>query len=119
MTNTLPPILVVDDEKNMRLSLEAVMANVDLVVATVDTDRVNVAQLVRRTGAPLYVQPSRNVTDLVEAVQRAYRPNAVLAWGEPFASPLWEGRHDGYAYVCRHYACQAPAKTVPELLQQL
>jgi DNA-binding NtrC family response regulator len=27
MTITLPPILVVDDEKNMRLSLEAVMAN--------------------------------------------------------------------------------------------
>src|SRR6476660_6316284 len=27
MTNTLPPILVVDDEKNMRISLEAVMSH--------------------------------------------------------------------------------------------
>ena len=49
----------------------------------------------------------------------AYRPNAVLAWGEPYESPLWEGRRDGHAYVCRHYTCQAPVSTVEELLAQL
>jgi uncharacterized protein YyaL (SSP411 family) len=53
--------------------------------------------------------------DLVEAVQRRFTPNAVLAWGERYDSPLWEGREDGRAYVCRHYACQLPA-TDPETL---
>jgi uncharacterized protein YyaL (SSP411 family) len=53
--------------------------------------------------------------DLLAVVWSQYRPNAVLAWGEPYDSPLWEGRQDGLAYVCEHYACQAPAST-PELL---
>src|SRR4051812_6925931 len=57
--------------------------------------------------------------DLVTAVQRQYLPNAVLAWGQPYASPLWESRSDGLAYVCRNYACQAPAGDAPALLAQL
>jgi uncharacterized protein YyaL (SSP411 family) len=52
-------------------------------------------------------------------VHRSYLPNAVLAWGEPYPSPLWEGRRDGLAYVCRHYACQAPTSTVEDLEGQL
>ncbi|HEX2040829.1 MAG TPA: thioredoxin domain-containing protein [Acidimicrobiales bacterium] len=57
--------------------------------------------------------------DLGEAVQARYLPNAVLAWGEPYPSPLWEGRSPGFAYVCRDYACQAPAPDVDTLLRQL
>ncbi|MGH9274900.1 MAG: thioredoxin domain-containing protein, partial [Acidimicrobiales bacterium] len=57
--------------------------------------------------------------DLVAAVQRRYLPNAVLAWGEPYDSPLWEGRTDSNAYVCHHYACQLPADTVAALEVQL
>ena len=57
--------------------------------------------------------------DLVAAVQQRYLPNAVLAWGERYPSPLWEGRSDGKAYVCRHFACQAPVDTVDALLAQL
>jgi uncharacterized protein YyaL (SSP411 family) len=57
--------------------------------------------------------------DLVRAVQERYLPTAVLAWGEPYPSPLWEGRSDGTAYVCRDYACQAPAADVDTLLRQL
>jgi len=55
----------------------------------------------------------------VREIQRRYLPHAVLAWGEPYASPLWDGRHDGLAYVCRDYACLAPAATVDELSQRL
>jgi iron complex transport system substrate-binding protein len=40
----------------------------DLVIAAADTDRVDVAQVVRRAGAPLYVQPSRSVDGIVRAV---------------------------------------------------
>ena len=57
--------------------------------------------------------------DLVDAVHARYLPNAVLAWGERYESPLWEGRSDGMAYVCRNYACQAPVSTAEDLLAQL
>jgi ABC-type Fe3+-hydroxamate transport system substrate-binding protein len=40
----------------------------DLVVATPDTDRVEVAQVERRTEAPVYIQPSRSVEDVQRAV---------------------------------------------------
>jgi uncharacterized protein YyaL (SSP411 family) len=57
--------------------------------------------------------------DLLEVVRRAWRPNAVVAWGEPYESPLWEGREPGRAYVCRHFTCQRPATSPGELAQQL
>ena len=46
------------------------------------------------------------------AVQRRYLPDAVLAWGERYDSPLWQGRRDGLAYVCHDYLCEAPVDTV-------
>jgi uncharacterized protein YyaL (SSP411 family) len=57
--------------------------------------------------------------DLVAAVQQRWLPNAVLAWGEPYPSPLFEGRREGLAYVCRNYSCQAPVDRVEELVAQL
>ena len=62
--------------------------------------------------------------DLVHAAAERYLPNAVLTWGEPFDSPLWEGRDPGTegagrAFVCRDYACQAPVADVDALLAQL
>ena len=48
--------------------------------------------------------------DLLAAARAGFLPNAVLAWGERYDSPLWEGRDDGRAYVCRHYACQLPGR---------
>jgi len=57
--------------------------------------------------------------DLVGAVHARYLPDAVLAWGEPYPSPLFEGRRDGLAYVCQDYACQAPVSEVPSLLGAL
>jgi uncharacterized protein len=57
--------------------------------------------------------------DLVAAVQQRFVPQAVLAWGERGDGPLWEGREDGCAYVCRSYACQLPATDVDTLLSQL
>jgi uncharacterized protein YyaL (SSP411 family) len=57
--------------------------------------------------------------DLVEVVHHRFTPNAVLAWGERFGSPLWDGRDDGRAYICRHYACQLPATDPQVLLTQL
>jgi uncharacterized protein YyaL (SSP411 family) len=52
--------------------------------------------------------------DLLAAARSRFLPNAVLAWGERTGGPLWEGREDGRAYVCRSYACLLPAET-PEV----
>jgi uncharacterized protein YyaL (SSP411 family) len=49
--------------------------------------------------------------DLVRIAQTVWRPDTVLAWGEPYESPLWNDRSDGFAYVCREYSCQAPQET--------
>ena len=57
--------------------------------------------------------------DLVAAVQTRYRPSAVLAWGEPYDSPLWADRPEGFAYVCRDFACQTPVSTPEDLVAQL
>ncbi|HZQ59589.1 MAG TPA: thioredoxin domain-containing protein [Acidimicrobiales bacterium] len=57
--------------------------------------------------------------DLVGAVQRRYLPNAVLAWGEPYPSPLWEGRERAAAYVCRNFVCGLPAESEDDLAEQL
>jgi uncharacterized protein len=57
--------------------------------------------------------------DLVEVVQSRFLPGAVLAWGERYPSPLWEGRDDGRAYVCRNYACRLPAEDPEALAAQL
>ncbi len=57
--------------------------------------------------------------DLVAAVQRQWLPGAVLAWGQPYTSPLFTDRREGMAYVCRDYACNAPTGDVEELLAQL
>ncbi len=57
--------------------------------------------------------------DLVEVAQRTFVPGGVLAWGERYESPLWEGRADGAAYVCRSYACGLPADDPTTLADQL
>jgi uncharacterized protein YyaL (SSP411 family) len=56
---------------------------------------------------------------LVDVVASRYLPGTVLAWGEPYPSPLWEGRQPGLAYVCRDFTCQAPAATPEALVAQL
>jgi uncharacterized protein len=57
--------------------------------------------------------------DLVRLAHAVWRPDAVLAWGEPYDSPLWEQRTDGYAYICRNYTCEAPQNTREGFFKQL
>ncbi len=57
--------------------------------------------------------------DLVAAVRERWLPGAVVAWGEPTASPLWAGRDGNRAYVCRNYACRLPADDIDTLSAQL
>ncbi|MFI0525523.1 MAG: thioredoxin domain-containing protein [Ilumatobacteraceae bacterium] len=57
--------------------------------------------------------------DLLAEVRRHWLPDAVMAWGEPFDSPLWHQRADGLAFVCHDHACQLPAENVTDLAAQL
>jgi uncharacterized protein YyaL (SSP411 family) len=57
--------------------------------------------------------------DLVAVIHRHWLPTAVLAWGEPYESPLWQSRPDGFAYVCRNFACELPVSETAALLDLL
>jgi hypothetical protein len=78
---------------------------------------VEAADLLRRGMTEVVVTGDR--PDLVEVALRRWIPDAVLSWGEPTASPLWEGRDPDLAYVCRNYACQLPATDPESLSKQL
>jgi uncharacterized protein YyaL (SSP411 family) len=57
--------------------------------------------------------------DLVRLAQSVWRPDTVLAWGEPYDSPLWNERAEGYGYVCRNYTCELPQDTVQGFAEKL
>jgi uncharacterized protein YyaL (SSP411 family) len=57
--------------------------------------------------------------DLLAEVRRHWLPDAVIAWGEPYESPLWRDRPEGRAFVCRAHVCQLPAENVTDLSAQL
>jgi uncharacterized protein YyaL (SSP411 family) len=71
------------------------------------------------TYGPIEVAVAGERTDLVAVVSEDYRPNVVLAWGERYDSPIWQGREDGKAYVCREYACRLPVSDADDLRAQL
>jgi uncharacterized protein YyaL (SSP411 family) len=78
------------------------------VLAAVDLHATGITEVVVSGDRP----------ELVATVQRRYLPNVVLAWGEPYESPLWEGRDQPAAYVCHDYVCELPV-TDPDALAAL
>src|SRR5579884_691628 len=68
------------------------------------------------------VGPEAEARELVRAVRGAFRPHLVLAGGGD-GVPLLEGRRavDGHAaaYVCEHFACQAPVTSAAALAAAL
>lgn len=72
----------------------------------------------RHAGVTEVVVAGRR-SDLVDELRRHWLPTVVIAHGEPTTSPLWEGRDDDRAYVCRDLECLAPSSTVEELRSSL
>ncbi len=68
-----------------------------------------------RTSGVQQIVVAGDRPDLVASVARRYLPNSVLAWGERYDSPLWAARPDGFAYVCRSFACELPVDSVEGL----
>ncbi len=83
------------------------------LVAVADLDTTGLTEVVVTGARP----------DLVAVASAGYRPGTVLAWGEPYASPLWAGRDGadtaGLAFVCRDSTCKAPVATPEELEEEL
>jgi uncharacterized protein YyaL (SSP411 family) len=75
------------------------------LLAAVDLRRAGITEIAVAGDRP----------DLVTTVHGRYLPDAVVAWGERYDSPLWAGRRDGLAYVCHDYVCEAPVDTVEAL----
>ncbi len=76
----------------------------------------------KRRGTTEVVIVGDDTHDMAEFVRIAHsvwRPDAVLAWGEPYDSPLWDGRRPGHAYVCRDHVCAAPATTTEDFVAAL
>jgi uncharacterized protein YyaL (SSP411 family) len=75
------------------------------------------------TSAPTEVVVTGDRPDLLAVYRSRYLPEAVLAWGEPYESPVWEGRTGpemvGLAFVCRSYACRAPTSDLTKLAAEL
>ena len=69
-------------------------------------------------GTTEVVIPGDN-RDFVREYCGTWRPWSVIAHGTPMDGPLWEGRAEGNAYVCRGNVCLAPAASVPELAERL
>jgi uncharacterized protein YyaL (SSP411 family) len=69
------------------------------------------------------VGPDDEADALIEVVRERLRPHLVLAGGTGDGVPLLEGREpvDGHAaaYVCEHFACQAPVTRPDELRAML
>ena len=72
----------------------------------------------RKTGITEIVVPGGE-PEFMDIVRDTWRPNTVIAWGEPYDSPLWFDRQVGKAYVCQNAACQLPANSPEELRAQL
>lgn len=94
-------------EGALAVALEQPLAVADMVPALGLAER----------GAEILVAGDR--PDLLAAVRAQWLPSAVLAWGEPSAAPLWEGRAPGLAYVCHKAVCHRPVRDVSALEEQL
>ena len=57
--------------------------------------------------------------DMLREYRSQWEPFCVLAHGTPVPGPLFEGRDDRHAYVCRDRVCGVPAATAEEFRTQL
>jgi uncharacterized protein YyaL (SSP411 family) len=76
------------------------------------------AALLLHVGTTEVVIPG-TIPEFVSVYREEWRPHGVLAWGDPIDSPLWAGRNEGAAYVCRDYVCSLPARDAQEMRERL
>jgi len=60
-----------------------------------------------------------NQYQLIDQLKGRWMPDAVIAHGDSFNSPLWTGRLEGFAYICRNFTCLQPISQPSDLADAL
>ena len=98
--------------------ISQLLANIASSAPTAFGNLLSAAYLRHRGVVEIAITGNR--PDLVTQLHSQWLPTVVSAWGERYDSPIWHDRKDDLAYVCRQYACMAPAndaKTFAEALR--
>jgi hypothetical protein len=98
--------------------ISQLLANIANSAPTAFGNLLSAAHLRHRGVVEIAITGNR--PDLVKQLHNQWLPTVVSAWGERYDSPIWQDRKDDLAYVCRQYACMAPAndaKTFDEALR--
>ena len=74
--------------------------------------------LMEHNGISEVVLPGHN-SEFIEVYHEQWRPDSVLAWGNPTDASLWRDRQVGLAYVCRQRTCQLPTADPDEFRKLL
>jgi uncharacterized protein YyaL (SSP411 family) len=77
------------------------------------------AQLLADQGRDLAIPAGPGCEPLWDEARSAFAPLVTRVHGAPGSLPLLHGRIAGEAYLCRHGACELPARTVEALREQL
>ncbi|MHB8219622.1 MAG: thioredoxin domain-containing protein [Acidimicrobiales bacterium] len=95
---------------------------VELAMGLIASQPVAAADMVAAASwvdDPSDVVVAGNRPDLLAVVRRRWLPVTAVAWGDRRDSAIWEGKADGWAFVCRAGVCQAPAGDAGTLASQL
>ena len=60
-----------------------------------------------------------DLPELVRVAHSIWRPDIVLAWGEPYDGPMFDSKPEGFAYVCKDQSCKEPTTTVGDFAEQI
>jgi len=108
-----------DDDKRTRRAVEGTVSAAQALFTRHPGALVDLVAALPMLGGRQEIVITGDRPDLLAEVHRRWLPDAVVAWGEADGSPLFAGRPDGSAFVCRSFACGAPAGTVAALATQL
>jgi uncharacterized protein YyaL (SSP411 family) len=87
--------------------ISQLLANIASSAPTAFGNLLSAAHLRHRGVVEVAITGNR--PDLVKQLHSQWLPTVVSAWGERYDSPIWLDRKENLAYVCRQYACMAPA----------
>jgi hypothetical protein len=108
-----------DDDARVRDAVERTVAEAGGLLSRHPGALADLVAALPMVGGRQEIVVTGDRPDLVAEARRPWLPRAVVAWGEPDDSPLFAYRPAGEAFVCRGFACNAPAHDASALATQL
>jgi len=108
-----------DDDASVRQAIERTVSLAQPLLSQHSAALADLVAALPMLTNRLEVVVTGDRPDLLAEVRRHWLPAAVTAWGEADDSPLFAGRPEGLAFVCRGFTCNAPADSPAELALQL